>query len=237
MTAKEKGTMIKETTEPAVSWNEYALIAPGQYPAYCRKATWYEYRPYKRWTCLLLFDILADNLVDSLGTIPLWFNGGSKAKPSTSLLSRYLAAWVIANGGPPVRHDRLSPKVFTGRAAIVVVDTLKSVVVCSVVRRILSWETRKSGSDSQPVMQSRLRTAKRRGIKEIEPVLGNPDSALPLGRGAATRPAHAKAGGGNAARKGPEPGHTGYVDDLYDPMQEAAAQDYADELRCELIEA
>jgi len=52
--------------------------------------------------------------------------------------------WVRANGRPPSRGDRLSPRVFTRRMARVEVgdtDPEKSPVPYSVVRRIVSWET------------------------------------------------------------------------------------------------
>jgi len=137
--------MKKERAEPEVIWNEYPLIEQGSYPAYCKTAKWYWEPGYKRWTCLLLFDVLAANLVDTLGRIPLWFNGGAGVKPKTSLRSLYLPAWVMANAGPPVRNDRLSPKVFVARMARVIVGTSKSIIPYSVVRRIVKWE---SGSGS-----------------------------------------------------------------------------------------
>ncbi|HUD73818.1 MAG TPA: hypothetical protein VMQ76_02005, partial [Terracidiphilus sp.] len=57
--------------KPAVEWGDYARLEPGDYQAYCKYANWYEDPGYKRWTCILKFDVLGANLTDSLGTIPL----------------------------------------------------------------------------------------------------------------------------------------------------------------------
>jgi hypothetical protein len=125
--------------EPNVAWADYVRLEPGTYQAYCKLAKWYQDPGFKRWTCILKFDVLAVNLTDSLGIVPLWFNGGDKDIPHAGRRSLYFAAWVSAKGGPPVRKDRLSPSVFVKRMALVRVgDTIGSIPY-SVVREILSW--------------------------------------------------------------------------------------------------
>jgi hypothetical protein len=127
--------------QPDVMWNQYPRLEPGDYPAFCKKASWYQDPGYKRWTCLLLFDVLAANLNDSLGIVPLWFNGGDGDTPHASRRGLYLPEWLRANGAAPARNDRLSPKVFSRRMAQVRVGDTKGVIPYSVVRKVLSWNT------------------------------------------------------------------------------------------------
>jgi hypothetical protein len=70
-----EGSMKKDIEEPGVVWGEYDRLEPGDYPAFCKRAKWYWDPSYKRWTCMLLFDVLGPNSNDSLGTIPLWLRG------------------------------------------------------------------------------------------------------------------------------------------------------------------
>jgi hypothetical protein len=141
-------TKTKKTTsdEPEVEWGEYPRIEPGDYPAYCLRAKWYWDHYYRRWTCLLVFDALAANLVDSLGEVPVWFNGGNdETHPKAPRRGNYFVAWLAANGRKPPRRDRLAPKVFTKRMAQVRVGDTVGPCPYSVVKKILSWKT---GSES-----------------------------------------------------------------------------------------
>ena len=127
-----------------IQWRDYPLIQSREYPAYCRSAKRYRDPQYKRWTCLLRWDVLTDDLLTVIATIPMWIPLGCKETPRASRRGNYLKEWVRANGGPPVRSDRLSSRVFTRRMARVEVgdtDPKKSPVPYSVVRRIVSWET------------------------------------------------------------------------------------------------
>jgi hypothetical protein len=119
------------------------LIAPGQYPAYCRSIRTYRDGGFKRWTKLLKFDIFNEQL-EVIADLPMWFNLGSGPNPKVSRRGNFLAAWVKANGGPPERMDRLSNNVFTGRICRVRVGPTVGHFPQSVVREILRWET---GSD------------------------------------------------------------------------------------------
>ena len=116
---QDQGMKTKTENEPLVGWGDYIRLEPGNYQAYCQSAKWYWDRGYKRWTCLLRFDVLASNLTDSLDTVPIWFNGGDNRKhPRAGRRSLYFAAWVAANGGPPPRKDRLAPSVFVTQADV-----------------------------------------------------------------------------------------------------------------------
>ena len=118
-------------------------IASGQYRAYCRDARVYRDGGFKRWTCLLDFDILSEGL-ETLAKLPLWLNLGAGQKPQVTRRSNYLAAWIKANGAPPSRMDRLSPRVFLRRMCRVAVALTSGPLPRSVVKEILEWETGQS---------------------------------------------------------------------------------------------
>jgi hypothetical protein len=133
--------LVLPQAEPAIQWRDYARIEPGVYPAYCRWGRHYRDPGFKRWTCLLLFDVLSDDLTRVLARVPMWMNLGEREKPYAGRRRKYFKEWVRANGSPPMRCDRLSPKVFTRRVARVEVDDTKGDTPYSKVRRIISWET------------------------------------------------------------------------------------------------
>jgi hypothetical protein len=141
MTRKLKRT---NGSKSAIEWRECPRIQPGTYLAYCKWATRYRDPAFQRWTCLLIWDVLKDDLLTVIATIPWWLPLGTREKPWASRRGKYLPEWVRANGGPPVRGDRLSPRVFTRRMARVEVgdtDPTKSPVPYSVVKKIVRWET------------------------------------------------------------------------------------------------
>ena len=143
---KRKGQGRSHRPEPAVEWAEYPRIPAGEYSAYCACAKKYHDPAFKRWTCMLRFHVLHNNRVDVVARIPMWLSLGRGERPRASRRSNYLKEWVEANCGPPIRGDRLSPQVFVHRIARVEVgDTTKGPVPYSVVKKILSWETGKSG--------------------------------------------------------------------------------------------
>ena len=134
----------KLRSEPEIEFAHYPRIGPGQYLAYCRSARVYRDPQFKRWTCLLRWDVFADSGMSIVATLPQWISLGIREKPQASRRGKYLVEWVRANGAPPVRGDRVSPRVFTHRVARVEIadtDCIKSIVPYSVVRRVLSWET------------------------------------------------------------------------------------------------
>ena len=145
----KKGTLSRRTrrraaAEPDISWREYPLIEAREYPAYCKWAKTYRDLGFRRWTCLLRFDVLTDDLLTVIATVPLWLPLGNKQHAQASRRGKYMREWVQANGAAPVRGDRLSPRVFVGRMARVEVgdtDKSKSPVPYSVVRKIIRWET------------------------------------------------------------------------------------------------
>jgi hypothetical protein len=138
------GPTLVQRDEPEIEWRDYLRIQPGSYFAYCRWAKKYRDRGFRRWTCLLRFNVLSDDLLRSLGSVPCWLNVSGGEKPFAGRRSRYFAEWIRANGTAPTRGDRLSPRVFVGRMTRVEIgdtDLTKSPAPYSVVRKILSWET------------------------------------------------------------------------------------------------
>jgi hypothetical protein len=130
--------------EPEWNFKNYPRIAAGVYPAYCRSTAIYRDPQFKRWTCLLRWDVLADDLLTVLATVPCWFSLGNGEKPKATRRCKYLREWVRANGGPPARFDRSSRSVFLRRMARVQVDDTNaknSPIPYSVVREILCWDT------------------------------------------------------------------------------------------------
>ena len=80
----------------------------------------------------------------------MFLNMGDAAAPHAGRRGNYFQAWTTANGGPPPRRDRLSPRVFTRRYARVSVgDTAKNFKqtpiaenhAYSVVRHVVRWES------------------------------------------------------------------------------------------------
>jgi hypothetical protein len=135
---------------PDISWVFIPRIQPGDYPAFSRTAAIYRDRQFKRWVCAVQFDVLDSSLINALARLTWYLNLGSRDKPHAGRRGNYWMAWVRANGGPPKRHDRMSPRVFEGRHAVVrVEDTGKThqqkVVTAeecySVVREVVEWQT------------------------------------------------------------------------------------------------
>ena len=144
--------MPSPKSQPEILVHYHDHIEPGQYRAYCRSAQIYRDGPYARWVCALQFDVLDDSLTRVVARLTGFWNLGSGDRPRcTSRRARYWALWISANGGqPPKRSDRLSPKIFEGRHAVVLVDdvstnfkqmTMSESEVYSVVREVVSWET------------------------------------------------------------------------------------------------
>jgi hypothetical protein len=132
-----------------IEWKEYPRVEPGVYSAYCRCAKRYWDPAMRRWTCLLLWDLLDEAHQTTIAkSIPLWFALGDGEKPRASRRGKFLKAWVDANGNVPSRRDPLSLKVFVHRIAQVEVGDTNSVVPYSAVKRIICWQTGHSISKS-----------------------------------------------------------------------------------------
>lgn len=186
--SRRSGPVLVPRVEPEIQWQDYDRISPGVYPAYCRWAKRYFDRGFKRWTCLLRFEVLSSDLVRVIANVPMWLNLGAKDKPHAGRRRRYFAEWIHANGGAPHRTDRLSPDVFTRRMARVVVADTKSDAPYSKVSKILSWET--GGSLSHLVTQSRTASVKAPEEMELKGANGTKVSVLAGAEGDDTLTSH-----------------------------------------------
>ena len=142
--------MKRRPAEHEISFRYVPSIPAGEYPAYCREAKIYQDRQFRRWVFVAQFDILDSSLINTIAELSWYLNLGSGKQPKAGRRGNFWSAWVQANGGPPKRNDRMSPRVFERRHAVVVVtDTTKthnSGTVCadesySVVRCVREWRT------------------------------------------------------------------------------------------------
>lgn len=138
---KEGLARRRRADSEAIEWKDYPRIMPGEYRAYCKWGKQYRDPGFHRWLCLLRWDVLTADLLRVVACVPLWFPLGAADKPRASRRGKYLPEWIRANGGPPVRGDRLSPSVFVHRLARVEIGDTEGPVPYSVVRRIIEWET------------------------------------------------------------------------------------------------
>jgi hypothetical protein len=142
-----------------VLWSDYPRIEPDTYTAYSRSARWYLDPNFKRWVCLVVFEVLSLDTAHFIARIPLFLNGGNEPLPRAGRRSRFWTEWMRAAGRTPRRGDRLSLKVFTRRMARVAVRDTEGESPYSVVDEILFWETGPSdGSICQQVTQSSRHT-------------------------------------------------------------------------------
>jgi hypothetical protein len=191
--AQQEGTARKYRADSdAIEWKDYPRILTGEYRAYCKWGKQYRDPGFRRWLCLLRWDVLADDLVRVIASVPQWFPLGSQKGPRASRRGKYLPEWVRANGGPPTRRDRLSPGVFVHRMARVEIGDTEGPAPYSVVRRIIEWETgppghsvSKSHSQERPGKNGVVSEAFERclsglsGKESGEGVWGNPKGVSP----------------------------------------------------------
>ena len=125
---------------PAIEWKEYPRIPAGEYRAFCKWGKQYRDPGFKKWLVLLRWDVFSDGFAP-LGCVPMFYSLGDSDRPRATRRGKYLPDWVKANGAPPKRGDRLSPRVFVARFARIEVHDANSPIPYSVVCRIVEWET------------------------------------------------------------------------------------------------
>jgi hypothetical protein len=137
-----------KSTELEISLQARDHITPGQYPAFSRSAKVYRDGMFKRWTCLVNFDVLADDSFSVIARLGWFLNLGRGEKPNAGHRSKFWAAWIAANGASPKRGDRMSANIFRNRhATIIVRDTerdfrgVTSGGLYSVVETVTAWNT------------------------------------------------------------------------------------------------
>jgi hypothetical protein len=138
--------------DEAIEWNDYPRIPAGEYFANCFWARKYRDSDFHRWTCLLRWDVLSNDLQRTVAKgVPQWFPLGDGETPHAARRGKYFREWVRANGGPPGKGDHLSPRVFAQRIGLVEIGDTDSPAPYSVVRRIIRWDT---GIAGHSVIQS-----------------------------------------------------------------------------------
>jgi hypothetical protein len=164
-------SMKRKTCDDAVEWKDYPRIPSGEYAAYCAWGRKYRDPAFRRWTFLLRFDVFRDGLIEVIARLPMWLSLGSGETPRASRRGKYLKEWVRANGGPPLRGDRLASKVFVDRMCRVEVgDTLHGPVPYSIVKKVLTWDTGGNlGNSVSNVTQSGGKGGKRRYMNDLPP--------------------------------------------------------------------
>jgi hypothetical protein len=96
---------------PLPTWDgpDYAHVPPGRYDAVVTRwqgPAWV--RKYKRWSMLVEFELLAENV-----RVCAFFNMGTNPERThAGPQSRYFHAWTIANGERPSAKQKLDPAVF-----------------------------------------------------------------------------------------------------------------------------
>ena len=150
------GSMRRQRNEtPKARTRNYVYSAasdqPGEYVGYCRSTSVYLDKQFRRWVCAVQFDVFDELGISILARLTWYLSLGSKRKPAASRRGNYWPAWIRANGAPPKRTDRMSPKVFEQRYAVVVVaDTTKTHkagsidpdLSYSVIREVIEWKPR-----------------------------------------------------------------------------------------------
>lgn len=164
--ARKPGPRLVRQAEPEITHDGYERIAPGEYRAYCRAARIYRDPGFKKWICLLRWEVLDPAGIRIVARIPQWLYIGRR--PHASRRTQFWREWCHAHGGPPSRKDRMSAAVFQKRIArVTVADSLppakssppSSHSPYSVVRRIREWETGWAGRVppySSPTSQSSI---------------------------------------------------------------------------------
>jgi hypothetical protein len=158
--ARKLGPRLIRHSEPQITHDSYERISPGPYRAYCRAARIYWDPVFKKWLCVLRWDILNTAGLNKIAQIPQWLYIGRK--PHATRRAQYWREWCRAHGDPPSRTDRMTARVFTRRIARVVVSDTGPPsqdgiphYAYSVVRRIEQWETG-HGELSTSVLQSHI---------------------------------------------------------------------------------
>jgi hypothetical protein len=144
--ARKLGPRLVGQSEPQITHDSYERISPGQYQAYCRSARIYRDPGFRKWLCVLRWEVLDAGNLSKIARVPQWLYIGRK--PHATRRSQYWREWCRAHGGPPSRVDRMTARVFTRRIARVLVADIGPPsqdgtphYAYSVVRRVEQWET------------------------------------------------------------------------------------------------
>ena len=68
----------------SIEWSDYPRVKPGEYVAYCAWVGRYWDSHFKRWTCLLRFDLLEKDGTTVIAQVPMWLSLGNGDSPRAS---------------------------------------------------------------------------------------------------------------------------------------------------------
>ncbi len=145
----ERRVIAFPSPEPQVTFASYDYIEPGTYQGFSRSAKIYQDKFFKRWTCVVLFDVLDGSLVNVIARLAWYLNLGTGDKPRAGRRGNFWAAWCAAKGSAPKRGDRMTAAVFVHRHVTVEVESVTknhegislSEPSYSKIARIVSWNT------------------------------------------------------------------------------------------------
>lgn len=109
------GPKLVRKSEPAITHDVYERIAPGEYRGYCRAARIYRDPGFRKWVCVLRWDILDADGIGTLARIPQWLYIGRK--PHATRRAQFWREWNRANGGAALTSgpdDRVSIREASG---------------------------------------------------------------------------------------------------------------------------
>jgi hypothetical protein len=97
---------------PMLTWDgiELPRVHPGNYKAVCVGWQGPELvRSFRRWSIRLEFRLLTEDV-----SVSVFFNlGTNPQKPHVGRRSKFFAAWCMANGEMPRKHQQMPPAAFT----------------------------------------------------------------------------------------------------------------------------
>ena len=105
------GKIVPIDRENGLVWKgpDYPVLTPGIYTVGAIRVQGPEWvRSYRRWSVRLEF-----GLVTETTSVSAFFNlGHAPEGPKVTRQSRYYKAWVLVNGGHPMRGQKMTPDVF-----------------------------------------------------------------------------------------------------------------------------
>jgi hypothetical protein len=97
----------ENTLDPTHDDAMYPRYPEGVYEAECVKVVIYRDPQFRAWKACLHFSFLGTG-----EEVCGFYHLGSKSKPHAGRRSEYYRAWIIANGEPPRKRQRLAVRVF-----------------------------------------------------------------------------------------------------------------------------
>ena len=117
------GEFPKESSprEPICEEDPYPHYPRGKYDAECINAITFRHPLLGAWKCRFKFQLVGVGY-DTSHVVYQFLHLGMGKEPKAGRWSKYTQAWVIANGRPAKKRQRLSSRVFKGKIFQVEID-------------------------------------------------------------------------------------------------------------------